>query len=88
MGKSLRDFRRDAAMDSEWVDECRAALAMELRSATPNRQRIAELETRLRRAESAASWSDFEAHRFDDEREANDGKRIDGQQRTRNHERA
>lgn len=68
MGKSFREWRRDAAMDAEWVDELRYRLGQARLADPVDYDKIKDLERQLRKAEDRAGRSDFEAHRFDDER--------------------
>jgi hypothetical protein len=55
-------------MDADWADEVRAMLGAERIKSNPDPARIAQLEQSYRKAQNRADASDFEAHRFDDER--------------------
>jgi hypothetical protein len=69
MSNTLRDKRRDAAVDAEWVDDLRYRLGQARLADPVDYDRVRDLERQLRKAEDRAGWSDFEAHRFDDERD-------------------
>ena len=65
---SLRDARRDNAIDREWEDKCREQLHIERNKPNPDPVRVNMLAHRLMNAMDRASASYDRVHRFDDER--------------------